>query len=353
MTLIFTEGFDHQSKPSDMLAQFGVVTGVTGFATGRFGGQAAVLAQTFTNPVLMLERFLPLGLNGGTLGFAFCFTPAPPAPSLQLPGIIKVGFGDLASSHQFTVTLNPSGFVAVGTQVPLGASGTSQTAMYQVGTWAYCEIGGVMDTVNGSITVKINGVNAVSVAGVKTSSDASTLSNINWLYNRNFNGSPTALIDDVYFCDMNGAAPYNTFLGGCHINTILPTANGTYSTFTPSSPNNANWQSVHETILDGDSTYNTSSNVGNKDTFVATTAFTSSDVILAIQTKVAVRKDDTVDRQMQTYLKSGITEVGGASYDLTQAYLYMADVYVNDPATQASWTAGGVNALEFGYNILV
>jgi hypothetical protein len=348
MTLIFTEGFDHQSTKNDLLGPFSIVSGVARFVPGQYGGQAVSLQQTSSYGVgyPVLERYVPTG-TGGTLGFAFMITP-PAAPSTFPPGNIYIGFGDNSSAYQFVVTLNYTGFVSLS----VGAA-RSLTAMYSIGVWNFCEIQGILNTTTGAVTVKINGVNAISLAGIRTSTGLNTLTNVSWAYVSTYGG--TGLIDDVYFCDLNGVAPYDNFLGRCHITTVFPTGPGSNTSFTPNNPNNANWQSVDETNLDGDVTYNTASNVSSIDTFVATppSGLTSQSIILAVEPKVAVRKDDTLDRQMQTYLISSSVVQGGPAYDLSQNYVFMTDIATVDPATGVAWTLGGLTSLQFGYNILV
>jgi hypothetical protein len=287
-------------------------------------------------------------LSSGTLGFGFQIS-APPSPSTQAASSLYLYFGNTANANLISVQLNgATGIATATTAVALGTAGVSQGAVFSAGLWNFCEIQAVIHPTNGAITVQINGVNALSVSGVKTTAASSVLSLINWC----FGNAGTCYIDDVYFCDLNGTAPFNTFLGGCHINTLFPSAPGTYTQFTPNNPNNSNWMGASDPILDGDMTYNTASNVGTKDTFVSAAAFLPAVTILAVQPKSAVRQDDTVARQMQTYLKSGSTELGGAPYQMTQSYNFMTDLYINDPATGLPWTSAGVNALEFGYNIV-
>jgi hypothetical protein len=348
MTLLLTEGFDHQATNLNLANQFTVVSGVKAFVAGRFGGRAASLQPTNNMSQGPRLCYAPANINSGTVGFGFQINPA---SSSQPPGSILVCFGNTTHPTLVTITLAAAtGLVTATAPVSLGTAGVSQSAMFQSGLWNFCEIQTVLDEVAGAITVQINGVNAISVANVKTTTVAPVLDLITWGFVAGNGG--TGYIDDVYFCDLNGAAPFNTFLGGCHINTVFPAAPGTYAQFTPNNPNNTNWFGVSDAVMDGDLTYNTASNVGTKDTFTSAAAFLPTANILAVQPKSAVRQDDTNARQMQTYVKSGSTEQGGATYTMNQTYLYMADIYVNDPATGLPWTSAGVNALEFGYNIV-
>jgi hypothetical protein len=352
MTLLFTEGFDHYTNPGDLASLFSQTNGCNGFAPGRYGGFSASLARNVSGGLgPLLTHAIPPGTNALTIGFAFQIVP--PLVATQPAGSIIVCFWD-QTVPQFSVALTAAGFVAVnkGYSAAANASslGVSQISVFGLSQWYYCEIQGTVDLVNGAVTANINGVNAVSFAAQKTQAAKTNLiSAISFSYATTYTSQ--ACVDDFYCCDLNGSAPYNTFLGMCHVQTVYPSGPGTYTQFTPSNPNNANWQSVSEVSMDGDFSYNTASIVGTKDTFISSSNFKPSDTILSVQPKVSTRQDDTAARQIQTYIKSS-TEQGGTPITLTGTYQIAVDMYTANPATGAAWTSDAVNTLEFGYNIV-
>ncbi len=347
MTLLMTEGFDHQGAAVQMKGQFPNVSGVKAFVGGRFGGNAISLAgsssQTTSSPKLQWQT--PPGETTTSLivGFAYNITPA--ATGTQPPGNLVIGFGYGTATSPVTVTINPTSGV-----ITTAPNGASQTPVYVAGLWSFCEIQIIMSASNGSITVQNDGVTAVSLTGVSVeSSTANTLVDmVTWSF---VGSSGTCYIDDMYICDTTGSV-FNTFLGGCHINTIFPTASITCG-FTPSNPNSAgqNWNMVSEPAMDGDATYNTASNVGVYDTFSGLANLDVADTVLAVQTKTAVRQDDSAVRAMQNILISNGVQAYGVPDTLTQNYTFITDIFVNDPATSLAWQPAAVNALQWGYNI--
>lgn len=369
MALIFTEGFDHQLNATDLGTLFSSTAGWASFPNGRYTGKACAITSTATaasgtttilSTALPLTKTLPTSYNAGVLGLAFY------VPTTGV-GYGYVQFQDTTTGttqNHFTVVLDFTTakvgyiYLCTGTfaSVFTYSSGvviankisTSLSGVFTAGTWNYLEVQGSIGTA-GSCTVRINGVNAVAVSSVALQSGG--VSSFNQISLGGVVAPVTFLIDDMYFCDSSGASPFNSFLGSCHIKTVFPNAAGSYTGFA-SSGTGANWSNVSESAMDGDTSYNVASAVGTKDTFLWTGNLDTASVVLAVQPKAAVRMDDTNARQMQTYLRSGTTEVGGAAITLLPSYSYATDIYINDPNTGTSWTPAAVNSLEFGYNIV-
>lgn len=121
----------------------------------------------------------------------------------------------------------------------------------------------------------------------------------------------------------------------------------------------ANWNAVTEAPPDGDSSYNSSSTVGNVDRFSGTAAPATMTGIIGIAPIICSRKDDAGTRSMQLTIKSGSTaadsgvdQVQGSTY----AYYGMGAngvpaLFTIDPSTGVAWVVGGVNAVKFGYKV--
>jgi hypothetical protein len=354
MALVFMEGFDVYNSTNDLLAgSFTGTTGTTGFVTGRSGqGKAFSLGASGS---LTKTNFLGTSVLTVTFGFALCQTASSGSAPQFFIGLLH------GSSLYFSVSFYSDGSVGCGSNahgVPgnnaYGLSIGTPNSDNKSGNWHYVEIQ-ANDAGTGafsSFTVKLDGVNILAGRNLSFGGGSwgTTVSNL--FLQASGSSSTQTFIDDLYFCDDQGGDPiYTDFLGVCQITTLFPTANGTYTQFTPVPGTNANWQNVSETGVDYDATYNTASFAGTKDTFMSNGSF-GAQTILAVQPKIFIRQDDNATRSMQTWLKSGATEVGGANTVMAQTYKFATDIYTHDPATSTTWTANGVSGLEFGYNIV-
>jgi hypothetical protein len=211
--------------------------------------------------------------------------------------------------------------------------------------WVFLEVGAKIDSSTGSVEVRVNGVTVASVSGINTKSTANV-----WFDNvklsTNFGNLP---IDNFYYNDATGSAPYNGFLGDFRVDSILPEADSAVQ-FTPLA--NANWQEVSEVAMDSDASYNYSSTPGDQDLFDMGALDSHDASVLAVQITGAFRKDDAGDRSIKNAVKSGGTTAYGAVDPLYDGfYAYYSDVFVQDPNTSAAWALSAVNAMKAGYKV--
>ena len=154
-------------------------------------------------------------------------------------------------------------------------------------------------------------------------------------------------MDDFYMLDQSGSAPLNDFLGDCRIDTIYPSADGTYSDFTPSTG------STHYTLVDeatpNTTDYVSSSTVGNRDSYqFQDIAALSAQTIYGVQVNAAIVKDDAGARSAATFVRSGSSNSDGAGVGLSTSQTYISQIFTTDPNTGAAWTESAVNAAQFG-----
>jgi hypothetical protein len=102
---------------------------------------------------------------------------------------------------------------------------------------------------------------------------------------------------------------------------------------------------------DGDTTYTSSSTLGQHDLFTVANLPIVPANILAVQQRVIARKDDAGARELQTELKSGTTTVQGTSTAISTSYGALITIYETDPNTSGAWSTAAVNALEAGYKV--
>ncbi|MDE3037008.1 MAG: hypothetical protein KGJ21_00925 [Pseudomonadota bacterium] len=112
-----------------------------------------------------------------------------------------------------------------------------------------------------------------------------------------------------------------------------------------------NYTETNEVPPGGDVSCVTSSTVGAEDRYSFGSLSGTPANIAGVKVSALLRKTDSGARTATLQLKSGSTEVTGASQSPTTSYLYFASYQDTDPNTSAAWTASGVNAISAGTKI--
>lgn len=115
----------------------------------------------------------------------------------------------------------------------------------------------------GSLKVWVNGVLVLNLVNVRTAY-AALFQYYNGVRLLGPGGLPTLYHDDVYCLDCS-TPPNDDFEGALRIYALPPTANAGV-TWTPNA--GTNWSNVSEVPPDGDTSYNSSGNVGDQDQYV-------------------------------------------------------------------------------------
>jgi hypothetical protein len=307
--------------------------GVSGLVAGRFSGRAVALM-----PSGSLIHTLADPVGTGTLGFAFRLNADDPTCALT------VAFTAPSLADNFTVVLDAAGNVAVwagSTQIT-----ASTTPAFSPYTWTYCGIQAIAGALE-SVIVHINGTAIINTSDFSTTPDqTNSIGSFGWQLSAAY-ATSSAYIDDVYFCDGTGPAPYNSFLGVCRLDTRYPTANGSHNSFTTSDPSLANWQIVSKRALD-DTSYTTADVAGDQDTFITTRNFTSNDVVIAVEPQIAAQSPGN-DGIVHTALIVAGVEYAGDDTALATQYAYVSEIYTLNPTTGVAWHGTDLNSIEFGY----
>jgi hypothetical protein len=152
-----------------------------------------------------------------------------------------------------------------------------------------------------------------------------------------------------------GGAPTNTYLGDCHVETLMPNADGTHSDWTPLS-GSVHFTEVNErtgVYPDDDTTYVEASVVNNQDSYQYDDLSITAGTVYGVQTNLYARKVDTNLRQLKAITVSGgTTYVGSSLFTLANGYVDGTEIQETDPNTSAAWSVSGVNAAEFGAKVV-
>lgn len=216
--------------------------------------------------------------------------------------------------------------------------------------WNYIELKIVFGG-SGSFELKVNEVSYIVDTSVATSKSGSTSCDTVTLHGLKGGNtsSTTHLYDDWYIIDETGSSN-NDFLGAVKVETLMPSAAGDSSNFTPSA--GSNFENVDETPIDT-TTYNESlATSGNKDLFNIDNLSTISGDVKGVQvTSYAISTEGQVIT-VEGLVKSSITENNaGTFYVGSDVYQPFSAVWETDPALGGSWLVGNINTLQIGYEV--
>ena len=167
----------------------------------------------------------------------------------------------------------------------------------------------------------------------------------------------SAIIDDLYILDNvdSGIAgmPNDDFLGDVRVEVIRPSGNGNSSDWIGQDANSTdNYLNVDETTPDGDTTYNESDVVDDKDTYAYSNLSTVSGTVYGVLPTPYIRKTDSGTREFASVARLSTTEDDGPSTPLSTSYQYLQNALDGNPDGDP-WTIADVNSAEFGPKVTV
>lgn len=230
-----------------------------------------------------------------------------------------------------------------GTTTKLGESTT------QVSTTSWVDIGAevfVNDT-TGTVKLWVNGALELNLTSQDTKPGTGTTVTYVALLNSAVQIADHR-IDDFIFGDDSGA-DLTAYPGICHIEKLLPDGDGATTDWTPSA--GSNWQNVDETPTDNDTTYNSSSTATDKDLYTFASMTGTASNVYAVQTFIRVRKEGAGFREINSTMRSSVTEVDGPDKALSVDYQWYAHIEENDPNGSGAWSVSSVNAVQAGIEL--
>jgi hypothetical protein len=250
-----------------------------------------------------------------------------------------------AGCPQARLFINGDGSMQVTLSINGGASVTS--AKFSLsnrplvnGVWYFIEIGVVVSGGN-TITCDVF-VNDVHLL-VAFSNNFGAFTNSNWnrvWFTASSAGAGSSL-GDLYI-NKSG------FYGDGYVLVLRPDSAGNYTQWT-SSTANPNWQNVDE-YPPSAAAYNSSANIGDKDTYGLTDLPAGYTTIKAVQADVWAEKDNTGAAGFKALWRSGGVDSLGTQEFFPQsgAYEYFREGNELSPFSGAAWTFAELNAIEFG-----
>lgn len=290
------------------------------------------------------------GVGGYCQGDFSALTPAPVPQGTKM----YVGAGMYATGNPEQLQLREGGTVHVAARINLdvmnyitiqahGADVITGPKTIVPNTWVFVEISAVIDDVNGSVEVRVNGQSYLTYNGDTRNGGTG---NVDRLYGSS--GYYQARFDDAYFCDATGTT-FNNFLGDVCVKPVLPNGNGNASQFTNDAGNSTNNYSHVDKAVSNSTTYVGAGAAALTDHYTIA-GIPATDTPLAIQNLVYAAKTDAGTPPLlhpeSVGAFGGIRTDSGIALSTTYA-LYPGAIYTTDPDGNAL-TAAAVNAMEIG-----
>jgi hypothetical protein len=225
------------------------------------------------------------------------------------------------------------------------------------GTWAFIEIKWTIHNTTGTIDIKIDGTNVLSLSGIDTQNGGTAAWDNIWLMGQN--ASVDNHYDNFYVLDdlSSGVtgAPNNDFLGEVFIEAIFPDGNGSSSQLTGQDADSTNnYLNVDDNPgPDDDSTYNGSATASDEDDYTmgALSAITVDD-IRAIQVSNVCRTESG-NRDMRNIIRHSAVTYYGTARTMGTTFAGETDIAegANPFAGSTQWTIANVNAIGAGFEV--
>jgi hypothetical protein len=240
-------------------------------------------------------------------------------------------------------------------------SGTSTNAI-SANTWYYIEVKWCIGNPSPDTSeVKVNGSTWITVPSGSNTYGQSGVSGVGTNFDSYGFGDENdstlddqKCYDDVYVLDPSTGS-YSSYLGDCRVETLMPAAAGSTTQWSRTGAGKTdNYQCVNEAIADNDSTYVSTSGVGNRDTYLVPDLSSDPTTIFCVEHFGIAR----VDAGETTRKICFSLNVGGTYYDhtdqftLTSSYLYWPSIWMSNPATSAAWSYADIGSLEAGVKLV-
>ena len=363
--LDFIDGLDHYTA-AQVTRKWAAIDDTYGTAvmdTGRVGSGQSLRSGPTGGYANRLKRGIAASTQG-VFGFGLKFSKYPGSSVTECGAGALCAVGTATVNHIYPY-MDTAGNVSIrrcdsllwGTVTTLAGPVPSGVS---VDAWNYYEFEWVLHATAGSAKLSINGVEVLSVSGVRTYSASSTAAaTVMTLLGTptgsgNFFPSWVVLtaagytwIDDVYV--LLGSSGLAASLGDMRVDAHWPTSDGAIITFTPST-GIVHYVLVNDVMPDDDTGYNHALIAGCKDLFGLEAFKNSGSAIKGLQLVACAEKDGA-----GTATLAHVVRHNGADYDGdtlapgASAYAFYRQVHETNPGTGVAFTELGFNACQYGY----
>lgn len=339
MAILFMEGFDGFNTGTDAIEDhrfsFLSTSGIS-LSTGR-SGSGKSLSSTNADFIAMLPQD-----SSDTVWIQFAYKVNYNITSDEEILAIRQDGSTIGS-----LWVNASGNLFYRRGYSTATLGTG-TGSITTATWHYIELKVKFDNSTGTVDLKLDGITELALTSQDTNDLASALCDAVYFYKNDDLSGFSNLWDDIVIGDSSGTDSTD-WLGDCSIELLTPDGAGNYTQFTPLS--GSNYQNVDEApATDDDTTYNSSSTAGHKDTFTCSNLTATAGSVYAVQVGYVAKREAGGGRLIRSMIRTSATDANGTGRYVPSYYGHRHDLFEND-AGGSDWTISSVNAMEIGYNL--
>lgn len=241
--------------------------------------------------------------------------------------------------------INSSGLIEVRNSSDTLLGTSSGHGMMLGNTWYYIEVKVYIHDSSGTVTVRLNEAEVLSLTGQDTCNGSNAQVGAVALCS---NGT-TIYYDDFYMLDTSGTKN-NNFLGDVRVDAVRPDGAGTHTDFTPSA--GSNYQNVDETYPDDDTTYNDGANVNDQDSYgLPALPSPAATTIFGVKDQITVRKTDAGAMECKLLTVQGGSDYLGDAINLSDTFTTHARIMEDNPDDSADWEDADISGGEIGVEI--
>lgn len=355
---LFCDGFDGHAATADLArkwAHYGGSGVAFNSTAGRYGGGAAVFttASGLLGTPPLRASFDAAGTARFSLGFSMKVS-ATPASAAQFLAVHDYRMGT-STTDCASFRLTTSGYISFYRWNDSSATATGALNVCD-NAWHWIEIDLYLNNVGGFCVVTVDGTTTtINYSGdtISGSSDPNFLDRVSFLGI----SSQTMTLDDVVcYDDITGAltgdlrSSTNYPLGPCRIPLLKPNGAGSSTDLTPST--GSNYQCVDEASPNFDTDYVSSSTAGHDDLYTLENTSISPTTIYGVVTTTWARYTETGALDIAAKAKSSAATVVGPTHTVRPAYFGHQTMFPRDPNTSAAWGTAGIDAAEFGFELV-
>lgn len=347
MSLLFMDGFDIYNSVTDLLNSASWARSSTTVLSlnttgGRFGGGA--LTGTADDQTWRIS--IPGGAVQGDVIFVNFAYFVPAAPTTGDDPIFRAT--STAAVRQMELRVTATGDLQYRNAANALIATVTNGLALNAWSWIGVQITYGTTDANGAVIVQVNGVEVINETLQDTRDGANDPAFIEFL----FTDLNDSFVDDVVIMDDAGTA-LNTFLADSRIQAALVDSDGGVVAWTAVGAA-SDFQTVDDPLNapDDDATYIESNTATQESRFGMAALGVSPQSIHAVQLKYRARNSDVGALSIRGLTNSSATEALGTTRPLVTNYRWYSDIFQQDPNTVAAWLEAGVNAAQFGVEVV-
>lgn len=227
--------------------------------------------------------------------------------------------------------------------------GTTAGGVIFSAQWQHIRVAWTISNTVGVVQIWVDGVQVINLSSQDTQNGGSA----EWqTLMVGSTGSINSYIKDLIILDSDTSDSTNdvtSISGVTRIQTAFPNGAGGNTDWTPST--GSNYTTVDENPPNSDTDYVETTGVNNDDSY-AFPATGISGTVYGVQVSLFAKKSDAGTRTLAPLTRVSGTDYAGSTKTLAVAYRYVTHMWAENPNTSAAWTAGGVDAAEFGMRLI-